>query len=65
MECGVIFALRAFILYNDFMSENTVKLKSKKFAIRIVNLYKYLCNDKNEYVLSNRFCVLERVSVQI
>lgn len=36
------------------MSENTVKLKSKKFAIRIINLYKYLCNDKNEYVLSKQ-----------
>ena len=36
------------------MNENVVKNKSKKFAIRIVNLYKYLCNDKNEYVLSKQ-----------
>lgn len=35
-------------------AENTVKYKSKKFAIRIVNLYKYLCNEKNEYVLSKQ-----------
>ena len=28
--------------------------KSKLFAIRIVNLYKYLCNDKKEYVLSKQ-----------
>ncbi len=28
--------------------------KSKLFAIRIVNLYKYLCNDKQEYVLSKQ-----------
>lgn len=34
--------------------EKTVKFKSKKFAVRIVNLYKYLCNDKNEYVLSKQ-----------
>ena len=36
------------------MSEATVKSKSKKFAVRIVNLYKYLCNEKNEYVLSKQ-----------
>lgn len=34
--------------------ENTAKYKSKKFAVRIVNLYKYLYNDKNEYVLSKQ-----------
>ena len=32
--------------------EKTVEFKSKKFAVRIVNLYKYLCEKKNEYVLS-------------
>ena len=36
------------------MSENTVKYKSKQFAIRIVNLYKYLCEDKKEYVISKQ-----------
>lgn len=36
------------------MNENTVKYKSKKFAVRIVNLYKYLCNDKKEYILSKQ-----------
>ena len=34
--------------------EQTEKFKSKKFAVRIVNLYKYLCNDKKEYVLSKQ-----------
>ena len=34
--------------------ENTVKYKSKKFAVRIVNLYKYLCEQKKEYVLSKQ-----------
>ena len=33
---------------------NLVFDKSKNFAIRIVNLYKYLCDDKNEYVLSKQ-----------
>ena len=34
--------------------ENTAKYKSKKFAVRIVNLYKYLCNERNEFVLSKQ-----------
>ena len=34
--------------------EKTVKYKSKKFAIRIVNLYKYLCDEKKEYILSKQ-----------
>ncbi|MFR9545981.1 MAG: four helix bundle protein [Rikenellaceae bacterium] len=36
------------------MNENTVKFKSKRFAVRIVNLYKYLCDEKKEYVLSKQ-----------
>ena len=36
------------------METNAVLLKSKDFAIRIVNLYKYLTEDKNEYVLSKQ-----------
>ena len=34
--------------------EKTVKYKSKKFAVRIVKLYKYLCDEKKEYVLSKQ-----------
>ena len=33
---------------------NIVLEKSKDFAIRIVNLYKYLNDDKKEYVLSKQ-----------
>ena len=36
------------------MKENVVYEKSKEFAIRIVNLYKYLCDTKKEYVLSKQ-----------
>jgi four helix bundle protein len=36
------------------MNENTVKTKSFQFAIRIVHLYKYLCDEKREYVLSKQ-----------
>lgn len=32
----------------------TVKYKSKRFAIRIVRLYQYLCQEKREYVLSKQ-----------
>ena len=42
MECGVV------------ERENTVRYKSKRFAVRIVNLYKYLCDEKKEYVLSKQ-----------
>lgn len=36
------------------MSDNIVLSKSRQFAIRIVNLYKHLVSDKNEYVLSKQ-----------
>jgi four helix bundle protein len=35
-------------------SENTIVVKSKAFAIRIVNLSKYLNSEKKEYVLSKQ-----------
>lgn len=34
--------------------EKTAKYKSKKFAVRIVRLYQYLCNEKKEFVLSKQ-----------
>lgn len=37
------------------MSQDSITLrKSKAFAIRIVNLYKYLCEEKREYVISKQ-----------
>ena len=33
---------------------NIVKEKSYKFAVRIVKLYKYLCDEKKEFVLSKQ-----------
>jgi four helix bundle protein len=35
-------------------TENIVLEKSKKFAIRIFKLYKLLCDEKHEYVLSKQ-----------
>jgi four helix bundle protein len=36
------------------MKESILRKKSLGFAIRIVNLYKYLCDDKKEFVLSKQ-----------
>jgi len=34
--------------------ENVIQEKSFAFAVRIVNLYKYLCEEKREFVLSKQ-----------
>ena len=34
--------------------KNIIESKSFDFAVRIVNLYKYLCNEKKEFVLSKQ-----------
>ncbi len=34
--------------------ENTAKHKSKRFAVRIIKLYQYLCAEKREFVLSKQ-----------
>jgi four helix bundle protein len=36
------------------LKENILVDKSFTFAVRIVKLYKYLCNDKKEFVLSKQ-----------
>lgn len=36
------------------MAKSIVGEKSYRFAIRIVNLYKYLCDERKEYVLSKQ-----------
>ena len=36
------------------MKSNIVAEKSKVFALRIIKLYKYLCAEKSEYVLSKQ-----------
>ena len=36
------------------MKECVLKAKSFKFAVRIVNLYKYMCENKKEFVLSKQ-----------
>ena len=34
--------------------DNVIVDKSKAFALRIINLYKYLCEEKHEYILSKQ-----------
>ena len=36
------------------MRDNIILDKSFEFAIRVVKLYKYFCDDKKEYVLSKQ-----------
>lgn len=36
------------------MGDSIIKAKSKSFALRIIKLYKHLCNEKQEYVLSKQ-----------
>ena len=36
------------------MAENIIKDKSFNFALRVVNLYKFFCSEKKEYVLSKQ-----------
>jgi len=44
--------MQNYVVVNEM--DNPIKDKSFEFAVRIVNLNKYLCSEKNEYVLSNQ-----------
>ena len=34
--------------------QNAILEKTMDFSVPVVNLYKYLCNDKNEYIMSKQ-----------
>ncbi|MCL2107745.1 MAG: four helix bundle protein [Oscillospiraceae bacterium] len=36
------------------MKENIILEKTMNFSVRIINLYKYLCSEKNEYIMSKQ-----------
>ena len=36
-------------------TESIIKVKSFQFAVRVVKLYKYLCDSKKEFVMSKQF----------
>lgn len=38
----------------EMKTDNVIVDKSKAFALRIINLYKYLCEEKHEYILSKQ-----------
>ena len=40
--------------YLKKMKENALQKKSKAFAVRIIRMYQYLCEEKKEYVLSKQ-----------
>lgn len=48
MENGYSYA------YSEHFGKNPVASKSFAFALRIVKLYKYLCDEKREYVMSKQ-----------
>ena len=41
-------------MQNYYSGDNVIVIKSKAFALRIINMYKYLTTDKKEYVLSKQ-----------
>ena len=43
-----------YILGGVMKTDNIIVDKSKAFAVRTINLYKYLCNEKKEFVLSKQ-----------
>lgn len=42
------------IIWKYLMKENVVYQLSKRFALRVINLYKYLSEEKREYVISHQ-----------
>lgn len=46
-------AIIAILIYTNIM-DNVIENKSFQFAIRIIRLYKFLCEEKKEYILSKQ-----------
>lgn len=46
-------AIITILIYTNIM-DNVIENKSFQFAIRIVRLYKFLCKEKKEYILSKQ-----------
>ena len=41
------------------MQVNIIEIKSFEFAVRIMDLYKYLTESKHEFVMASSFCDAE------
>lgn len=42
-------------------SNSIILNKSKEFALNIIELYKYLCKEKKEFIILNKFFVVAPV----
>lgn len=43
-------------IWKDFyMKENIILIKTKQFALNSIEVYKYLTNEKKEYIMSKQF----------
>ena len=52
MQCGIRNS--EFGMEEAMKNDNVIVDKSKAFALRIIKLYKHLCNEQNEYVISKQ-----------
>ena len=43
------------------MNNSVTHIKTKAFAVRIIKFYKYLTQDKKEFVLAKQFYEVEQV----
>ena len=42
------------IIENAIVNDNPIKEKSKRFALRVIRLYRFLCDERHEFVLSRQ-----------
>lgn len=54
LNWSVYFSGFGVLLVNENRNDSIVYIKSFKFAVRVVELYKLLCKEKKEYVLSKQ-----------
>jgi hypothetical protein len=50
---------------NDSEKDNIIKSKSYKFALRIIKLYRYLCDEKKNMLYLNNYLDAEHLLVLI
>lgn len=51
----IVLSVSLILINGDIMYENNAVVnKSKHFALRIIKLYKYLTNEKSEYIMSKQ-----------
>ncbi len=53
-ECRINVEMLCISFLEDIEMNNIIEEKSFEFAVRIVNLYKYLTNDKKEFILAKQ-----------